>query len=176
MPILPFRSSVLAVVFLTMGCAVAFHALHALAGIARPALDGFVKDGIYTAIELVAVAVCGARAVLRRQDRTAWALIALGLLTWSGGDLVWTVWLNDLANPPYPSIADPLYLAMYPAMYVAIVLLVRSQFRHVDMAMWLDGVVVGLTLAAIGAALIFPAILGASSGDTGGSRSTSRMR
>ena len=136
MPILQPRSRVLAVVFLTMGCAVAFHALHALAGVGHPALDGFVKDGIYTAIELVAVAVCGARAVLRRRDRAAWALIAVGLLTWSGGDLVWTVWLNDLASPPYPSIADPLYLAMYPAMYVAIVLLVRSQFRHVDMAMW----------------------------------------
>src|SRR5262249_7639400 len=46
--------------------------------------------------------------------------------------------------------------------------LMRSQFRHVGVAMWLDGVVVGLTLAAIGAALIFPAILGASSGDTAG--------
>jgi diguanylate cyclase (GGDEF)-like protein len=57
---------------------------------------------------------------------------------------------------------------MYPAMYVAIVLLMRAQFRHVGVAMWLDGVVVGLTLAAIGAALIFPAILGASRGDSDG--------
>ena len=168
MPILQSRSRVLALVFLAMGCAVALHALHALAGVGRPALDGFVKDGVYTAIELTAVAVCGARALLRRRDRAAWALITVGLLTWSGGDFVWTIWLNDVANPPYPSIADPLYLAMYPAMYAAIVLLVRSQFRQVDMAMWLDGVVVGLTLAAIGAALIFPAILGTSRGDTGG--------
>jgi diguanylate cyclase (GGDEF)-like protein len=168
MPILQSRSRVLGFVFLAMGCAVAFHALHALAGVGHPALDGFVDDGIYTAIELTAVAVCGARALLRRRDRAAWALITVGLLTWSGGDFVWTIWLNDVANPPYPSIADPLYLAMYPAMYVAIVLLVRSQFRHVAAAMWLDGVVVGLTLAAIAAALIFPAILGASHGHTEG--------
>ena len=73
MPILQPRSRVLTVVFLTMGCAVAFHALHALAGVGHPALDGFVKDGIYTAIELVAVAVCGARAVMRRQDRAAFS-------------------------------------------------------------------------------------------------------
>jgi two-component system cell cycle response regulator len=168
MPILQSRSRVLPVVFLAMGCAVAFHALRALAGVGHPALDGFVEDGIYTAIELVAVAVCGARALLRRQDRAAWALITIGLLTWSGGDLVWTIWLDGVAHPPYPSIADPLYLAMYPAMYVAIVLLLRAQFRHVGVAMWLDGVVVGLTLAAIGAALIFPAILGTSGGDTDG--------
>src|SRR5262249_51871686 len=168
MPILQSRSRVLAIVFLTLGCAVAFHALHALAGVGHPDLDGFVKDGIYTAIELVAVALCGARAVLRREDRAAWALVTVGLLTWTGGDFVWTIWLNDVANPPYPSIADPLYLAMYPAVYVAIVLLMRSQFRHVGLALWLDGVVVGLTLAALGAALIFPAILGASRGDTGG--------
>ena len=168
MPILRFRSPVLAVVFLTMACAVAFHALHALAGVGHPALDGFAEDGIYTAIELVAVAVCGARALLRSRDRAAWALITVGLLTWSAGDLVWTIWLDNVANPPYPSIADPLYLAMYPAIYVAIVLLLRAQFRHVGVAMWLDGVVVGLTLAAIGAALVFPAILGASGGDTHG--------
>jgi len=168
MPILRFRSPVLAVVFLTMACAVAFHALHALAGVGHPALDGFAEDGIYTAIELVAVAVCGARALLRSRDRAAWALITVGLLTWSAGDLVWTIWLDNVSNPPYPSIADPLYLAMYPAIYVAIVLLLRAQFRHVGVAMWLDGVVVGLTLAAIGAALVFPAILGASGGDTHG--------
>src|SRR3981081_2384532 len=41
----------------------------------------------------------------------------------------------------------------------------RSHFRHVGLAVWLDGVVVGLTLAAIGAALIFPDLYAAGKGN-----------
>ena len=149
---------------MAMGLAIAFDAVHALFGLGGHSLDGFAKDGVYTAIELVAVGVCAARVLQRRQDRVPWVLITAGLLTWTGGDLVWTIWLNNIANPPDPSIADPLYLAMYPAFYAALLLLMRSQFRHVGAAVWLDGIVVGLTTAAIGAALIFPAVLGASEG------------
>jgi diguanylate cyclase (GGDEF)-like protein len=138
--------------------AVAFHAVYAVFGVAGGSLDDFVKDDVYTAIELVAVGVCAARALRRPENRLAWALIAVGLLAWAGGDFVWTIWLNNVANPPYPSIADPLYLAMYPALYLGLLLLMRSHFRHVGAAMWLDGMVVGLTLAAIGVDLIFPAI------------------
>ncbi len=148
-----------------MGLAIAFDAIHALFGLGHPSLDGFAKDGVYTAIELVAVGVCAARVLQRKQDRVAWMLVTVGLLTWTGGDLVWTTWLNNVANPPDPSIADPLYLAMYPAFYAALLLLMRSQFRHAGAAVWLDGIVVGLTTAAIGAALIFPAVLGASKGN-----------
>ena len=127
-------------------------------------------------IELVAVGVCVARVLQRQRDRGAWLLITAGLLAWTGGDFVWTIWLNNVANPPYPSIADPLYLAMYPAIYAALLLLMRSQFRHVGVAVWLDGLVVGLTMAAIGAALIFPAVLSASTGSAAAIGSTSPIR
>ena len=120
---------------------------------------------MYTAIELVAVALCVARAVRRHEDRTAWLLISAGLLAWTAGDFTWTIWLDNLANPPYPSLADGFYLSLYPAMYVGLTLLMRSNFRHTGVAVWLDGLVVGATMAALGAALIFPAVLDASSGD-----------
>ncbi len=158
------RSRVLAAAFLAMGLAIAFHAAHAVFGLGHPSLDGFVKDGLYTAIEVVAVGVCFARALRRRGDRAAWLLIGVALLTWAGGDLLWTVWLNNVANPPYPSIADALYLANYPALYVALLLLMRSHFDHVGVAVWLDGIVVGLTTAAVSAALLFPTVLAASKG------------
>ncbi len=162
MPLLESRSRALTVTFVVMGVAVALHAAHAVFGVGGVSLDDFVKDDVYTAIELVAVGVCATRVLRRRENRLAWALIATGLLAWAGGDFVWTIWLNNVENPPYPSIADPLYLAMYPALYMGLLLLMRSHFRHVGAAMWLDGMVVGLTLAAIGADLIFPAIHGAS--------------
>jgi hypothetical protein len=87
-------------------------------------------------------------------------LICAGLLMWTVGDLVWTVWIENLATAPYPSIADVFYFAMYPAIYFGLVLIMRSQFSHAGVTVLLDGIVVGLTLAAIGAALIFPALAG----------------
>ncbi len=143
---------------------VVFHATHAALGVGGHGLDSFAKDWVYTGVELIAAAVCAARAIRRREDRWAWALVAFGVLTWTGGDLLWTVWLDNLTNPPIPSLADGLYLAWYPAVYVAVMLLIRSRHRGVGAEQWLDGGVVGLTVAAIGAGVIFPTVLGASHG------------
>jgi two-component system cell cycle response regulator len=147
-----------------MAVGVAVHAGHAAFGLGGHGLDSFATDWVYTGIELIAVAVCASRVMGQRDDRWAWALVTLGLLTWTGADFLWTVWLEHLANPPFPSVADGLYLAWYPAVYVALMLLIRSRHRHVGAAGWLDGGVIGLTLAAIGAALIFPTVLGTTHG------------
>ena len=96
----------------------------------------------------------------RRRERGAWALIGLGLLLWSGGDLVWTLWLTDLENPPYPSVADGLYLGSYIAIYAGLLLLLRARLRPIRPAQWLDGAVGGLAAAAVVAALVFPALAG----------------
>ncbi len=156
------RSRVLFVAFVAMGLAIAFHALHGVFDLGGRTLDGFTRGALYSAIEFVAVGVCLARALRRSEDRAAWLLISAGLLTWTGGDLLWTVWLENAVNPPYPSVADALYLAMYPTFYVALLLMMRSHFNHVGVAVWLDGIVVGLATAAISADLVFPTVLGAS--------------
>src|SRR4029077_11441535 len=111
----------------------------ALLGFGGAGMEAFAKNWIYTAAEILAVAICAARVWRRREDRLAWGLIAFGLLTWKAGDLVWTVWLNNLADPPVPSIADWLYLAMYPVTYAALMLLIRSHRGHVAAEQWLDG-------------------------------------
>jgi two-component system cell cycle response regulator len=143
---------------------VAFHAARALLGFGGAGMEAVAKNWIYTAAEILAVAICVARVWLRREDRWAWGLIAFGLLTWTAGDLVWTLWLNNLANPPFPSIADPLYLAMYPAMYAALMLLIRSRRGRVLAEQWLDGGMVALALASVGTGLVLPAVLSLSQG------------
>jgi two-component system cell cycle response regulator len=143
---------------------VAFHAARALLGFGGPGMEAVAKNWIYTAAEVLAVGVCAARVVARREDRWAWGLIAFGLLTWTAGDLVWTLWLNNLANPPFPSIADPIYLAMYPAMYAALMLLIRSRRGRVIAEQWLDGGMVALALASVGTGLILPTVLGLGQG------------
>jgi two-component system, cell cycle response regulator len=164
MPLLDAKSRLLLVAFGAMGVGVAFQAAHALLVVGGHGLDAFTNNGVYTAVEVLAVAVCAARVVIKREDRAAWAFMTLALLAWTGGDLVWTLWLDNVANPPSPSVADGLYLAMYPAVYVAMLLLIRSRLSHRGAAQWLDGGVVGLALAGVGAALIFSTVLGISHG------------
>jgi two-component system cell cycle response regulator len=158
------HSRCLPAAFAAMAIGVAFLAGHAVFGLGGHALDSFTSDWVYTGIEVIAVAVCASRVMRKEDGRWAWALVTVGLLTWTGGDFLWTVWLGNLSNPPFPSVADGLYLAWYPALYVALMFLIRSRHRHVGAAQWLDGGVVGLTVAAIGAALIFPTVLGTTRG------------
>lgn len=160
------RSRTLALVFAALVAGIAFSALHALLGIGGASADGISNEWVYTAIELLAVGLCAARVLRRADDRAAWSFVTIGILGWTLGDLVWTLWLDDLASPPYPSVADGFYLTLYPAAYVGLTLLMRSRFRHVGAALWLDGVVVGLALAAVAAEIVFPAVIDASRGSS----------
>jgi two-component system, cell cycle response regulator len=147
-----------------MWLAVGLDAAHAVVHFGGAWMDTVVNTWVYTLAEVLAAAICAARAWRRREDRWAWGLMAFGLLAWTGGDLVWTLWLDNLANPPAPSIADWSYLAMYPAMYAALMLLIRSHMGRVAPEQWLDGGIVALALAAIGTGLILPTVLAVSHG------------
>ena len=46
-------------------------------------------------------------------------------------------------NPPIPSICDGLWLSLYPASYLGIVLLARRHWRGIPAGVWLDGIVAG---------------------------------
>ncbi len=71
-----------------------------------------------------------ARVVLVRAERLAWAFIGTGVLRWSSGEIYsWWVF-SQIEEPPFPSIADGLYLAFYPLAYVGIVLLVSARVRR----------------------------------------------
>ena len=156
---------VLMIAVAAMGLGIAFEFLRALTDVGGRSLYWFSTSYVYTAVEWIAVAVAAARAVLRSEDRLAWALVAVALGLWSAGDLVWTLWLNYVADPPFPSIADAFYLLMYPVLWVALMLLIRARMRRAGTAQWLDGIVVGLAVAAVAAALVFSTVVGATHGE-----------
>jgi two-component system, cell cycle response regulator len=163
--ILDSRSRLLRAALALGALGVAFLVAHSQFGLGGRALEGFSNEGVYTFVELVACAICVARAVRRRANRAAWLVLGFGLIAWTAGDLTWTLWLSHAANPPYPSVADGLYLAMYPCIYACLILLTRARHAHVGAGAWLDGAVVGLTAAAISAAWVFPPVLAAAKGD-----------
>ena len=153
---------ILACAVLAMALGVGFETLQAATGLGGHTLETVADKWVYTAVELIAVAVCATRTLRRRSDRLAWSLMTVGLVAWTAGDLTWTLWLDNVSSVPYPSIADAFYLAMYPAVYASLMLLIRSRLRNAGAAQWLDGGVVGLTIAGVAAALVFGTVLATS--------------
>ena len=76
-------------------------------------------------------------------------------------DLLWT---PAGAEPPSPNAADALYLAYYALACVGLGALLWARLRPLRAALLLDGLVAGLTLAALSAALVFGAVLDGAGG------------
>jgi diguanylate cyclase (GGDEF)-like protein len=150
--------------YAALGAGMAFEFVWALTGVGGSSLANVANDWIYQAIEFVALAICLARVVQRREQRLAWALMTAALACWSLGDLTWSVWLDHVANPPAPSIADLAYLLMYPAIYGSLMALLRSRIRGIVAAQWLDGGVVALAVGSVAAALVLSDILRTTTG------------
>ncbi len=153
-------------IFALLAVGIAVHAVNAVAGHGAAPVDGAVASWAYTLVEFAGALVCLAAVVRHRRERAAWTLIGVGLLLWAAGDLVWTLWLNNLDEPPYPNLADALYLGSYASIYPGILLLLRARVRPIQPAQWLDGMVGGLAAAAVVAALVFPALAGLTDGST----------
>jgi two-component system cell cycle response regulator len=156
-------------VFLRLTQVVAFAALVALALHAvlgrGDRLDSFFNDWVYNGLVLCAASSCLVRAARVPHQRLPWLLLGLGLTLWSAAEITNTVYLSKLDYPPYPSIADGMWLAFYPASYVALVLLVRGRMSGQRRAsLWIDGLVAAFAVAAIVEVLVFHPVLSTSGG------------
>jgi diguanylate cyclase (GGDEF)-like protein len=119
----------------------------------------------YDAIVLGAAAAVLVRAAYLPGERLAWLSLGAGLLLWALGQTYYSVALYYADPAPFPSPADALFLAFYPATFLALVLLLRSRSARVDSFAWVDGLIGALAVAAVAAALIFPPVLAALGGD-----------
>ena len=89
-----------------------------------------------------------------------------GMLAWTAGEIYYWVGAPASGELPVPSLADAGYLALYPAAFLAVVLLLRSQVHEVRLSLLLDGLTVGLAVASVAAALVAGPILDATTGGT----------
>jgi diguanylate cyclase (GGDEF)-like protein len=122
--------------------------------------DPFFEQYVYTGLIFLAAGLCLTRAITVGRERATWLVLGTGLLAWAGGEVYYSAFYADLAEPPLPGVSDGLWLTFYPACYVAIVLLVRERVRHFRTSLWLDGLVGALAASAIASALVFGAIVG----------------
>jgi two-component system, cell cycle response regulator len=110
----------------------------------------------YNVTEFLGAAVCALRAARSSgHERAAWVALTSGLFGFFAGDVYYTAVLTPMESPPFPSLADAGYLAIYPGSYVALVLLLRARAGRIPSALWLDGLITALAVAALGAALVF---------------------
>jgi len=149
----PAASALLVATGVFLLCAVEF-TFHLSGG-----LRSVLNDWVYDNLVLAAGAACIVRGIVYRRDRLAWILMGAAVTAWGIGDTIWTFAIANDPNAPFPSIADIGFLAVYPLAYASILLLLRSRTGTLRGSLWLDGVIGGLAVAAVGAAVVFQAVL-----------------
>jgi diguanylate cyclase (GGDEF)-like protein len=128
-------------------------AVHLTVGIGARGLADPAWKIAYNGLIFASAAICLLAAP--RGERLVWALISAALVAWAVGNTYWTFFLVDLDSPPYPSVSDVFWLAFYPPVYVALVLLLRRRVRAYRASLALDGAIGALAVGAVATALVF---------------------
>ncbi|MGH2906037.1 MAG: bifunctional diguanylate cyclase/phosphohydrolase [Solirubrobacterales bacterium] len=142
------------------------YAIYLLAGPDREPYITIFKKGVLDVVFLSSAAACFFRAAEKRGDSTIWLAFGIGCLMEACGVLYHQIILDWDPTPPYPSPQDFFYLMVYPGWYVGMILLARRQLRDGRSSLWLHGVIGGLTVAALTAALVFDKIVNTTGDNT----------
>ena len=140
----------------------AFLVAHLAFNLGGSGLDNFAERWVYDGLELIAAAGCLMRAATNRNERWIWAILGLGILSFSLGDICFDFVYGG--NPSSPSICDAFYLAFYPACYAALALLIRSRISHFDRSVWLDGAIAAFAATAVSASIVLQVVLNNTTG------------
>jgi signal transduction histidine kinase len=127
-----------------------FLALGALATLVYYLLpQGVVLDVWYEVMGAAAVVaiVVGAR---RHADRPLpWFLLAAGEAMFVAGDVLWSIYDRVLHLSPFPSAADGFYLAGYPLIAAALLVMVRRRTEGRDRATLIDAGIVSIGIGLV---------------------------
>jgi len=134
-------------------------ALHDVGLLGPNSLDGFFNDWLYNGAELLVAGLVLARALLIGTERRTWLALALGVGFYAAGDIYYTLVLEGTSGIPSPNPSDALYLLFYPCAYAMLVRLVGTHVRELHASVWLDGAIGGVTLAAVGSALVLEPVI-----------------
>ncbi|HEX3976397.1 MAG TPA: bifunctional diguanylate cyclase/phosphodiesterase [Solirubrobacteraceae bacterium] len=156
----PAERALLAAAFVGLGVLLLVTAATALLGVRGAAADPVMRDWMSSATGILVAGIVCLRPLRIPTCRRSFSLVAAGVTAYSAGNVVSTTWLSHVANPSVPSVSDLLWLSFYPLVAAGIVGLTGIRGRNRPPAgVWLDGIVAGGGLAAIGAAVIVPSVL-----------------
>jgi len=124
-----------------------------------------VNEILQDAVYLLAALLVLTRAVVVGQDRGAWLLMAGGLSAYAAGTVYWVAVIAKLDPPPFPSVADAMWLGYYPFAYAAVVRLLRARKSRIGASTWLDGLIASACAAAFASVMFLTGF----AGDSGGS-------
>jgi len=118
---------------------------------------------VYVALLVIAALACLARArVGAPGDRAAWVALGAAPALWAAGELLWMLVLEGREGLGYPSPADALWLAAYPAACLGLVLLIRARVRSLAyLGLALDTAIGAAAVTALVSALLLGPVLAA---------------
>ncbi len=117
-------------------------------------------------VPLAAAVATGHRAFLEEgRRRAAWACFAFASLSWGLGGAAWGAYEIMLGHEvPFPSVADIGYLGLIPFAMLGFLLLAWPPERAAACRTILDGLLIGLSLAALAWSTFLGPVVAASSG------------
>lgn len=133
--------------WLLLAVLVAAYAGHEAFGFSQSVDDEVFRQGLNDLLVWTAAGACFVGAVRSTRSRTAWFLVAAGLASWAIGDTIWSIRFGGGTQGPLTSVSDVFWLAWYPLVVTALVLLVRDRVPIFELHRWIDGVVVMLVVA-----------------------------
>jgi hypothetical protein len=119
-------------------------AIHGLTHVGGEAAHDVLENWVSDAAVWTVAVMCLVAAVRARHNQAAWVLVAIALVLWAIGDTLWSLRGDPDA---VTSISDVFWLAWYPLIVAALVLLVRDRVPGFELHRWIDGVVVMLVVA-----------------------------
>jgi two-component system, cell cycle response regulator len=137
--------------------------VHVLA-VAHPGTHGIFSKQVHLVALVLATAMCLLRAANSGKEARGWLLVALGIGTWTAGEIYYTQVLWDMSEIPVPSAADVGYLLLCPLWFVGFGMIARHRVRGTAKTVWMDGLCAALAVGAVGAALVFEPVAHAAQG------------
>ncbi len=100
-------------------------------------------------VDGLVILVLAQRTLLVRGARAAWALMTLGLVVAFVASTTYFAYYQHLDPVPSPSWADAGWLLFYVLLAIGLFLRLRNRARHMPFSLSLDGLIAGLTAAAL---------------------------
>jgi signal transduction histidine kinase len=116
----------------------------------RAPLDWWLNMTVHGLVILV----LALRVLADRRDRVAWLFMTVGLVADFAGRTTYFAYYAHLHPTPSPSWADVGWLLFYALLAVGLFLRLRNQTRSMPFSLSLDGLIAGLTAAALAEAYV----------------------